>query len=213
VRQPDFQDEQCSKLPLSVNSQVGMEFQALGVPAWFCLRTHPKHEHIAAAHLRRDLDVEVFLPRIRFRRATRVGSQWFTEALFPCYMFARFNWHTCLRRVQHAQSIQTVVHFADYWPTIPAGVLEELRSCLGNEDMHRISESLESGTSVRIVGGAFHGLLAVVRQALPARQRVAVLLDFLGRQTCIEMSDHAITVEANPRSRLCGLIGSYDPGR
>ena len=52
-------------------------------PAWFCLRTQPKHEHIAAAHFRGDPDLEVYLPRIRFKRATRRGPVWFTEALVP----------------------------------------------------------------------------------------------------------------------------------
>ena len=41
--------------------------------AWFCLRAQPKHEHIAAGHLRELPGIEVFLPRIRFRRQTRRG--------------------------------------------------------------------------------------------------------------------------------------------
>ena len=45
-------------------------------PAWFCLRTQPKHEHIAAAHLKDDPGIEIYLPRIRFKRATRRGPVW-----------------------------------------------------------------------------------------------------------------------------------------
>src|SRR5258705_250702 len=60
--------------------------------AWFCLRARSKHEHIAARHLQQMTDVEVFLPRIRFRRKTRQGPAWVTEALFPNYLFARFDW-------------------------------------------------------------------------------------------------------------------------
>ena len=40
-------------------------------PLWFCLRTQPKHEHIAAATLTRNLGLEVFHPRLRLERATR----------------------------------------------------------------------------------------------------------------------------------------------
>jgi len=50
---------------------------------WFCLRAQPKSEHIAAAHLKRMEGVKVFLPRVRFQRATRQGRVWVTEALFP----------------------------------------------------------------------------------------------------------------------------------
>jgi len=31
-------------------------------PAWYCARTKPKHEHIAAANLRKNLNLEVFIP-------------------------------------------------------------------------------------------------------------------------------------------------------
>src|SRR5437867_9199724 len=84
-------------------------------PAWFCLRAQPKHEHIAARHLRQMPGVEVFLPRIRFRRTTRRGAVWATEALFPNYLFARFDWHTSLRRVHHAPGVAGVIHFGDRW--------------------------------------------------------------------------------------------------
>src|SRR6185312_13830264 len=59
--------------------------------AWFCLRTHPKHECVAAAQLRQEANIEVFLPRIRFKRATRCGPAWVTEALFQNYLFAKFD--------------------------------------------------------------------------------------------------------------------------
>jgi transcriptional antiterminator RfaH len=171
-------------------------------PAWFCLRSHPKHEHIAAAHLRRDPIVEVFLPRIRFRRATRQGGVWVTEALFPNYLFARFDWHDCLRRVQHAPGVQRVVHFGARWPTIPEEVIAELRGHIGEQEVHSIPEELRPGEAVRIVGGAMHGLLAVVSHPLPARRRVAVLLDFLGRQTCVELTTDAVVREADPRRTI-----------
>ena len=100
-------------------------------PAWFCVRSQPKHEHIAAAHLKGDPDLEVFLPRIRFKRATRRGPVWFTEALFPNYLFTRFDLAACLRRVCHAWGVRGVVHFGDRGPIVPEAVIEELRVSLG----------------------------------------------------------------------------------
>ena len=43
------------------------------VPRWYCLRTQPKHEHIAAAQLRRAQGLEVFCPRVRLRSAPGRG--------------------------------------------------------------------------------------------------------------------------------------------
>ena len=52
--------------------------------AWYCARTKPKHEHIAAATLRRDLGLEVFNPRLRSERATFRGViKRVTDPLFP----------------------------------------------------------------------------------------------------------------------------------
>ena len=41
---------------------------------------------------------------------------------------------------------------------------------------------LSPGDNVRIMQGAFAGLEAVVTQILPARERVKILMDFLGRK-------------------------------
>ena len=80
-------------------------------PAWFCVRTHPKHEHIAAASLRKDLALETFLPRMRSQRSTARGLVWFTDALFPTYLFARFPLHSSLLAVQYSRGVRAVVHF------------------------------------------------------------------------------------------------------
>jgi hypothetical protein len=58
---------------------------------WYCLRAQPKHEHIAAAHLRKLQSVSVFWPRIRFKRSTRQGLVRVTDAMFPGYLLAGFD--------------------------------------------------------------------------------------------------------------------------
>lgn len=156
-------------------------------PAWYCVRSQPRHEHVAAAHLRRRPDVEVFSPRIRYRRATSRGPIWVTEPLFPCYLFAKFDLHKLLREVQHTVGVATVVHFGLLWPTVPEQVIDELRSAVDAEETRVIEEVLREGDEVEIKGGAFDGLQAVVTRVMPARRRVAVLLHFLGRLTVVEL--------------------------
>ena len=169
------------------------------VCAWFCVRSHGKREHVAAEHLRRLHNVDVFLPRIRFRRNTARGAVWVTEALFPNYLFARFDWKTSLTKVHYAPSVSGVIHFATKWPTIPDDVVDELRRAIGHDHVCVINSVLAVGDEVQIAGGAFHGLKAVIHQVMPARQRVAVLLDFLGRQTSVELPLAAVIKEANQR--------------
>jgi len=169
--------------------------------AWFCVRTHPKHEHIAAAQLRQEAGIEVFLPRIRYKRSTRCGMAWVTEALFRDYLFARFDLDLRLRRVQHARSVRGVVHFGQRWPTIPDAVIAELQAAMGGQGLRQIEEALQPGDLVQVAGGPMHGLEAVVTRVMPGRQRVAVLLDFLGRQTMVELSRGQLTFADAEESR------------
>jgi len=168
-------------------------------PEWFCIRSKPKSEHIAARHLQ-ELGLEIFLPRIRFRRLTRRGPVWFTEALFPGYFFSLFDWATAFRQVRAANGVTTIVHFGETWSTIPAGTIEELRMLFGTESLRELSTELNVGDEVKVATGPFQGLLAVVNQVLPAPQRVRILLDFLGRQTSVEIHSSAVLPVAEPRA-------------
>jgi transcriptional antiterminator RfaH len=149
---------------------------------WYCLRSQPKHEHIAAAHLRLLEGVTVFCPRIKFKRASRQGLVWVTEAMFPGYLFARFELAEMHLRVRYAHGVSGIVRFADRYPTIEEGALAQLRNFIGAAEIKQLSYDLSEGDQVQIVGGAFTGLGAVVTQVLSAKERVKVLMDFLGRK-------------------------------
>jgi transcriptional antiterminator RfaH len=175
---------------------------ASGSALWFCLKSQPKHEHIAAAHLRQNSVVEVFLPRIRFKRATRQGTAWVTEALFPGYLFARFDWQASLRLVQHSRGVRGVVHFGERWPAIPEEIIGELRQTIGTTGLRTIPEEFIPGDEVEINKGAMRGLRAVVTRVLPGRERIAVLMEFLGRQTMIELPRHFLIKEGDERAAI-----------
>src|SRR5690349_20174197 len=99
-------------------------------PVWACLRTHPKHEHIAAAQLSHIAGVEVFNPQLRLERLTRRGRMRSTESLFLDYLFARFVVATTLERVRYTPSVKSVIQFGERIATIPNEVIEELRQTL-----------------------------------------------------------------------------------
>ena len=160
--------------------------------AWFCLRSQPRHEHIAARHLRQMEDVEVFNPCIKFARPTRNGPMWIVESLFPNYLFARFDWTCSLPKVHYAPGISGVVHFGSQWPCIPDETIAELRANLGPNELHLIPKDFQPGEQVKMAGGIFHGLTAVITQVMPGRERVLVLMDFLGRQTTVEVTTNGI---------------------
>jgi transcriptional antiterminator RfaH len=160
--------------------------------AWYCLQSKHKQEHIAAAHLRELKGVTVFCPRIRFRRQTRLGVVWVTEALFPGYLFAHFDLVRMHRAVGYARGVRSIVRFANRYPIIDELIVDQLRQQVGEKEIKVVAYEPSQGDKVKVAEGAFAGLDALVTQILPARARVRVLLEFLGRQVETELERSSI---------------------
>ncbi len=169
-------------------------------PIWFCLKAQPKREHIAAAGLRRQLRIECFSPRVRFRKMTRRGAVWFVEAMFPGYLFANFVYSQQHRNVEYSPGIQSIVQFGDRVATLGPALISDLRKNAGDEEVVTIDPQIQAGQSVRVTEGPFQGLEALVTRLLPAKERVRILLDFLGRPVETEISTPKVLAIASPRS-------------
>jgi transcriptional antiterminator RfaH len=163
-----------------------------GYPAWYCIRTQPKRENIASATLEREFGFEVFLPRLRFKRSTQRGTVWFNEPLFPSYFFAKFDFFSYKRAVNFANGVAGIVHFGEFYPQIPEDTIVELRRIVGPEQIHIIEDEFCEGDEVVVGDGPFKGLEVVVIKPMPGSKRVAVLMEFLGRQTVVEMEKSAL---------------------
>ncbi|MBI5685385.1 MAG: transcriptional activator RfaH [Verrucomicrobia bacterium] len=165
-------------------------------PAWYCARTKPKHEHIAAANVNRHLGLEVFLPRLRTERVTQRGIMRVVEPLFPCYVFVRCVLEDRLNEIRYTTGISSLVHFGDRIPAVPDAVVGRLRECFGSEEPMRMADDrLSHGASVVLADGAFAGMNALVLRALPARHRVQVLLEILGRAIPVEVDRSSIVLK------------------
>jgi transcriptional antiterminator RfaH len=164
---------------------------------WYCLRAKPKHEHIAAAHLRQCEDMEVYCPRVKIQRSTRRGLVWFTEALFPNYLFARFEMALWQSRVRYAQGVSGIVRFGLEYPEVPDSALADLRLIMNDAELTTVSYVLTEGDVVEIVEGPFRGQTGVVKQLLPARERVKVLLEVLGGTNAVDLCLTSVFKEAS----------------
>ena len=160
----------------------------LDEPIWFCLKAQPKREHLAATALRRQFGVECFSPRLRFRKMTQRGPVWFVEAMFPGYLFAKFVYSKQHRAVESSHGIRGIVHFGDRLATLPENIVVGLQSRVGTEEIVTVDSSLKVGQPVQITEGPFQGLEVVVTHLLPAKERIRVLFEFLGRSIEMEIS-------------------------
>jgi transcriptional antiterminator RfaH len=177
-------------------------------PAWYCARTKPKHEHIAAANLRKNLNLEVFHPRLRIERATRRGVVRVSEPLFPCYIFFRCQIDEKLAEIQRSSGVSTVVHFAHRIPKIDDAVIDELKECFEGEETMTVEDRLSPGDEVIVAEGAFRGMSAFVLRVMPARKRVQVLLDVLGRPTPAELDENSVVIEGNGVADLVPMLAA-----
>ena len=114
---------------------------------------------------------------------------WFVEAMFPGYLFARFSYAAQRRAVESAHGIRGILRFGDHLATLPEDTIAAFHSHAGVDEVITIDSSLKIGQPVHIIEGAFRGLEAVITQVLPARERIRVLVDFLGRSLEMEVAE------------------------
>jgi transcriptional antiterminator RfaH len=177
---------------MSLRPVLNAEISAANELQWYCLRSQPKHEHIAAARLRRELGIEVFCPRVRLQRRTQRGLKWFVEAMFPNYLFARFDLTSNQTRVRYSPGISDLVHFGRQIAPVPAAAIEELAGFIGGEEIRTLECPLAEGADVAVISGPLTGQEGVITKILPARARVRVLLEFLGDPREIELGLMAV---------------------
>jgi transcription antitermination factor NusG len=171
-------------------------------PAWYCIHTKPKCEHIAAGMLRTLPGIEVFCPRIRFQRSTQRGKVWFVEALFPSYFFARFDLDASLRAVKHSQNVIRVVEFGSTFVTIPDQTIAELREEMQHQDVREVTPELKVGDEVELTEGPMRGFRGIIDAVINGQDRVRILLDFLGRQNVVIVEAGALLNDISPRAAL-----------
>lgn len=167
--------------------------QPIQCAAWYCVRTQPKREAVAASQIA-VRGGEVFAPRIRFKRRTPRGKVWFEESLFPGYIFARFDW-MMLRAVSGAVGVRGLVKFAGKCAVVPDAMIEMLRTETAGAAVVVIPDepSVKKGDEAVVAEGALVGLRAVIKQVMPGGERVKVLLNMMG--TAIEAEIPMDTLE------------------
>ena len=173
------------------------------VPAWFCVRTQTKREHIAAERLRELEGIEVFCPRLRYRKATRRGTVWWVEPLFPGYVLAKFNLMESERAVAFCQGVRGLVRFGPDIPSVPEMFVQtlrdEIRSHLTPDDeILTVVPAVECGDEVEVASGPLAGMRGVVVSIAPAVERVKILMDFLGQPHAVDMDLFSILLPRRP---------------
>jgi len=151
---------------------------------WHVLFTKPRMEHRVSETLA-GRDIDVFLPVLWYHGKR---GDLLDKPFFPRYLFARLDWeHTGVRDVQWTPGLTRVVAFMGKPAWLPDDRIAYLRDTLECLDGDAFL-ALKPGERVRIKRGPFAELEAVFDRQLNGERRVAVLLEILGRQTCVVLN-------------------------
>src|SRR3989442_385116 len=149
---------------------------------WYAIQTKPNKELSVQAALD-DAGFEVYCPRIRkpLRRADL--RLWKEAALFPGYLFARFDFARDYPRLRWKPGLVRVVMSG----ATPLAVTEAMLASVLQIEKEGIRHLIrpvrwKPGNRVRVVQGPFAGFEGRVSMSLRGGDRVRILLELFRRQ-------------------------------
>jgi transcriptional antiterminator RfaH len=159
---------------------------------WIVLYTKPNQETVAVKNIQRQ-KYEAYCPMIlRTRRHARRVEQ-VERPLFPSYVFVKMNVRQAQwRSLLSTKGVRSLVHFGDQVGLLPEGFVEQLRASEENGVLDgTVAPRARPGDRVTLSEGPFESSMATVL-SLPDRDRVWVLLDFMGRQVRVLQNKAAL---------------------
>jgi len=158
---------------------------------WFAVNTKPRNENIAKAHIEKK-GIEVFLPKLETYRR-RGGSRYLVnEPLFPGYLFVQSGPLTpidMLVIVRWTPGVKRILSTGLSPVQVPDEAINLIKWRIGegSPEIPKVEREFPDGSVVAVRHGPFKGLIGVVDHSIPAKDRVRVLLDFMSRQTPVEL--------------------------
>lgn len=159
---------------------------------WYAVHTRARQERIAAENLMRQ-SFETYLPYTQTQKRRANRWQPAVEPLFPGYVFVRLD----LSRdntapIRSTRGAVGLVRFGSELRPVPDVVIDALMEAQPSAaEAVELSQLFQAGDRVRLVDGALAGLNAIV-EASSGLERVAVLIELLGRPSRVVVSPHQL---------------------
>jgi transcription antitermination factor NusG len=114
--------------------------------------------------------------------------------------------------IQHAGGVVGLVRFGEKIPEVPDAIIEELKECFKDDAPMLVENCFSPGDEVKVMEGVFCEAQAFVLKVMPARKRVQVLLDILGRPTPVEVDFGSVVRERSLAELAPSLAARSDDG-
>ena len=151
---------------------------------WYVVYSKSHKEEFAQFHLRQK-GLEVFFPRLLLPESVKGHRR--IVALFPNYLFVRFNFDEEYQHVLWSPGVKRLVSFNGTATPIDEEILTFLMKQSTSEGIIGARSNLKVGQKVQINGGPFEGLAAIIQEPPNTMGRVKVLLTLLSRQVKAEI--------------------------
>jgi len=160
---------------------------------WYVVQTQPHAESKAMGHLIRQ-GFAAYLPCYLKRRRHARKIETVAAPLFPRYLFVTVDMETQRWRSIHSTfGVSRLVCNGDDPASVPPAVVAALkaREDAGGFVQLERRPRFTPGERVRIVDGVFADTLGLF-EGMADRERVAILLEFLGRKVRVVLDEGAI---------------------
>ena len=158
---------------------------------WFAVNTKPRKEVLAERSLNQK-NVETYLPRVEISRRRGCRRYDLKEPLFPGYLFIHTGSRPTFETVQTINwtlGVKRMVSIGKTPLLVPEEVVNLIKWRIGEGDINvpKVEREFPPGSVVAVRHGAFYGLMGIVDRSIPSKERVRVFLDFMNRQTPVEL--------------------------
>jgi transcriptional antiterminator RfaH len=165
-----------------------------GKRSWYLVYTKPRQENLAQENLARQ-GYETYLPRVYQTRRRNGRHVKTVEAFFPRYLFIHLdsetdNWAP----IRSTIGVSKLVRFDNIPAVVPDQLIQALQSNDHEDGIQRlVQKNLMRGDKVTIIDGPLAGYQGIYQQQNSA-ERVAVLVDLVGKNTLLNISVHDLQI-------------------
>lgn len=160
--------------------------------AWYLVYTKPRAEGVAQENLQRQ-GYETYLPLMKASRRRRGRYHTVIEAMFPRYLFIHLdtefdNWMP----IRSTLGVTQMVRFGMMPAKVPVELVQSLHANETEQGIqNRPLPQMKRGDPVEIIEGPMAGLRGTFER-LVSNERVALLLDIVGKHSRVTLSRHEI---------------------
>lgn len=142
---------------------------------WYLVYLKPRNEDKISERLS-DCGFEVFNPKLKERRFIRRKLSDVVSALFPGYIFVKFDFPSDYRLISYTRGVKKVVGTENSPIPVPQAIIDSIRARLVDGLAVVKAHKFAHGEAVVIQGGPFKGLDAIFEKEMKGMERVCVLL-------------------------------------